>query len=110
DVAALRRDVEEMELAARALLLERVQEMSEVEVPAYVHEVPIIEPGALDGMVVDAKTERADEMKRALRCSGEPRNVARVGRNLRFHQNDMERNIERNRAKTLLLLHGWARK
>ena len=57
------------------------------------HGVPVVEPGALEGAVVDAEAQRLDQMQRAAGRGAQPRDVAGVGRNLRFDEHDVERRV-----------------
>lgn len=54
------------------------------------HEMPVIQPGALEILVRDLKPQRADKMQAAARGCAGAHDVARVLRDLRLYQNDVE--------------------
>ena len=58
--------------------------------------VPVIQPGAAQGLVVDAKSQRADQVQRTVVCRAEPGDISRVGWNLRLAQNQVEGCFQRN--------------
>src|SRR5262245_41050622 len=68
---------------------------------ANVHEVPIVETGAPNGMLVDAKTELSDEVKGRAGTRAKASDVARVGRDLGLDQNHVKRPLGRRGSKAL---------
>jgi hypothetical protein len=57
------------------------------------HGVPVVETRALECPIVDAKTERLDEVQRTAGSGAQSRDVSGVGRNLGLDQNDMQRRV-----------------
>jgi hypothetical protein len=66
------------------------QSLIEVGVDRDLDLVPIIQAGALERTIVDGESKRLDEMERASGRGAKARDVARVGRNLRFHEDDVK--------------------
>ena len=98
EVALLGDRAEEMEATRglrRRLLLERVDEMREIEVPAHVDEVPVVDARSAHTVLVDAEAERADEVERRRRGGTKPGDVAGVRRDLGLDEDDVERAAER---------------
>ena len=68
---------------------------------------PIVETRTLKRLIVNRKTEWLYKMEHTPRRRAAPRNIPRIGRNLRFHQNHMKRqnlNLQKpfpNRHKAL---------
>ena len=101
EVALLGDRAEEVQATGRLrcrLLLERVEEMREIEVPAHVDEVPVVDAGPAHTVLVDPEAERPDEVERRGGGRAEPGNVARVGRDLGLDEHDVERASERSGA------------
>src|ERR1019366_2757146 len=82
---------EEVKPGAGRLARPGVEEVLEVDVLADVHEVPVVDPGTAHAVVVDAETQRADEVHGGGRGGAEAGDVARVGRDLRLDEDHVER-------------------
>ena len=52
--------------------------------------LPIVEPGALEGFVVDGKAERPHEVKCGVGGEAKPGDVAGIGRDFRLDEDDIE--------------------
>jgi hypothetical protein len=61
-------------------------------------QVPIVEAGAANRVLVDPKTELADQVQRTQGGGAKPRNIAGVGGNFGLHQHDVKRTRHRARA------------
>jgi hypothetical protein len=55
--------------------------------------VPVIQPGALERAIVDGESKRFYEVERASGRSAQPRDVSGIGRDLRFHEDDVKKGI-----------------
>ena len=54
------------------------------------HLLPVIHPGPFQGPVVEAESERLDQMQHRIRRGAETRDGAGIRRNLRLDQNDLQ--------------------
>jgi hypothetical protein len=77
-----------------------VAEVSKVEMAPNFNQVPIVDARSADGFLVDSKSEGADEVECRCRRRAEPSDVARIGRDLRLDQNDMQWRTSKRRAKS----------
>ena len=71
-------------------------------------QMPIVDSGALDRMVVDAKAEWLDQVKRAGRRGTGAGHGARVWRNLGLHQHDAKWLRERGATQLGSVRHAYA--
>ena len=55
--------------------------------------VPVIQPGPLERAIVDGESKRLDEVEGATGRGAQARDVAGVGRDLRFHEDDVKRGV-----------------
>ena len=74
------------------------------------HRVPIVEAGPLERAIVDRETEWFDQVQRAAGRGAQTRDVAGIGRDLRFDEHDVQRRIADvvRRHEALLGLHRHA--
>ena len=68
----------------------RTLEVSERCVRVYADQVPVVETGAAYGVLVDAKTEASDQVKRRAGRGAEARDVAGVRGDFRFDEGDVK--------------------
>ena len=61
-------------------------------------QVPIVEAGAADSVLINAEAEAADQVERAQGRRAEACDIARVRGNFRFDQNNVKRARDRARA------------
>jgi hypothetical protein len=59
----------------------------------YAQMLPVVQTRTLEFPIVDAKTERLDQMQLTTRRGAQPRNVSGVRRNFRLDQCDMQRYV-----------------
>jgi hypothetical protein len=64
--------------------------MVEIEVGPHVDEVPVVDAGSANAVLIDTKAQLANEMQRRGGRGAEAGDVAGVGRNLRLHQDDVQ--------------------
>jgi hypothetical protein len=83
-------------------------EVLEVDVPANVDEVPVVDPGPAHAVFVDAKAERPDEVQRGRRRGAKTRDVPGVGGNFGLHEDDVKGHGKRpgSQAGRRSLRHG----
>jgi hypothetical protein len=98
-VAYAREGAEKMQASLRTLFRPCAKEGGEIGMCPNVDEIPVVHAGASDAVLVDSKPEPPHEMKRRGRRGTQPRDIARVGRNLRLDEDDVQRRCERFRAK-----------
>ena len=85
-IGAIRFCGQKKETALHVLVAQLVEGIPKAQVDF----LPVIEAGAFQFPIVDGKTERLDQMQGGACCETEPANVAGVGRNLRFYEDDVE--------------------
>jgi len=60
---------------------------------SHVDATPVVEAGPFEFAIVDREPERFDEVQRTAGRGAQSGDVARVRRNLRFHEHDAQRRI-----------------
>lgn len=85
-----------------------VAKMGEIEVLMEVDEVPVVNAGAPDAVLVDAEAEAPDEVEAALGGRGEARDVPGVLGDLGIHEDDVKRALERGSPEAGSVVLGHA--
>jgi len=104
EVAPLGDGAEEAEAGVRVF----VAKVGEIEVLVEVDQMPVVDAGAPDAVLVDAEAEPPDEVQPALGGRGEARDVPRVLGDLGLHKDNMKRARERGRPEAGSLILGHA--
>jgi hypothetical protein len=90
EVALLCGSAEEVGAAVGRRSLPCVQEMFEVQVPAHIDEVPVIDPRSPDTVLIDSEAQGAYQVHRRTDGGAEAPHIPGVRWNLGFDQDDVE--------------------
>jgi hypothetical protein len=74
----------------------RLQDLVEILMHVHVDQMPIIETGTLQMLVIDGKAQGLHQMQLNARVGTGAGDIARVAGNLRLYQNDMQKNTPQN--------------
>ena len=84
--------------APRGIRLAGSEKSAPIRMPAHVGPLVVIQPGAAQQAVVHGKAQRLNEVQRAARIGRQADDVAGVGRNFGFNQNDVKHGANCPRA------------
>src|SRR5262249_54144147 len=84
----------------------RVPEVDQVEVPSHLDEVPVVDPSSANRPLVDAETERADQVQCALGGGAKARKTPGIGWYFRFDEHNVEPRLDRPKSQAGRVIAG----